>query len=287
MVKGQAVAGRNASLDCLSAISGRPGGRGITLPEVVLAMFVLASALIPIFGLLTQDVKDTDTLVSQAFAIDRARLVLNTLLDEVPFSDLRAGNPAILVGPRAASLAALLFPNGAKAGGGFACEGIATDPRGIHYHIYLRSEPIEDTTVNFTEGEFYFSFYRNPTPEDQPGWATMTAEATVTEVTHNQPSIYQTGGPTNPGRVLPPYRYLVGPATTTLWGPEQEFRSGKRVRIDQRQVVQADADGRFCLMQRLLLQIRWNLAMKEYARPTTSAGRPQRIHVITYKANLQ
>ncbi|NLI77048.1 MAG: hypothetical protein GX442_11485 [Candidatus Riflebacteria bacterium] len=287
MLEIQAGVGRNARPGLYSPRVVKPGNCGITLPEVVLAMFVLASALIPIFGLLTQDVKDTDTLVSQAFAIDRARLVLNTLLDEVPFSNLRAGNPAILVGPQAASLALLLFPNGAKAGGGYACEGIATDPRGIHYHIYLRSEPIEDTTPNFTEGEFYFSFFRNPTPEDQPGWATMTAEATVTEVTHNQPSIYQTGGPTNPGAVIPPYRYLAGPANTTLWGPEHDFRTGTRVRVDQRQVVQADADGRFCLMQRLLLQIRWNLAMKEYSRPTTSAGRPQRIHVITYKANLQ
>ncbi len=269
----------------------RSGGlpqSGLTLPEVVLAMFVLATALIPIFGLLTQDVKDTDILVSQTFAVDRARLVLNTLLEEISFDTLRPGNPAVLDGPQAAQWAPILFPGGARLGSGFACEGVATDGRGISYHLYLRADPIEDTTATYTEGELYFSYYPNPTVEDQaPGWASMVARATVAETTENRPSIYTPGGIDNPGGVLPPYRYLNGPPNTILWGPQEEFITGRRIRVDQRMVTRPRADGRYYLMQRVLLQISWNLAMSEYSRPTSNTGRPQRLHVVTFKADLQ
>ncbi|RCK80014.1 MAG: hypothetical protein OZSIB_3883 [Candidatus Ozemobacter sibiricus] len=251
-------------------------------------MFVLATALIPIFGLLTQDVKDTDILVSQTFAVDRARLVLNTLLDEVPFDNLRPGNPAILDGPKAAQWAAHLFPGAARLGSGYACEGIATDGRGISYHLYVRSDPIEDTTATYTDGELFFTYYPNPTVEDQqPGWASMAERATIAEVNEQRPSIYTPGGIDNPGRVLPPYRYLNGPPNTTLWGPQHEFITGRRIRVDQRMVTRPRADGRYYLMQRILLQIRWNLAMSEYSRPTSPTGRPQRFHVVTFKGDLQ
>lgn len=254
---------------------------GMTLTEVMLAMIILASTLIPIFGLLTKDVKDTDLLAANSFAVDRARFVLNTLLDTVPFSALVPGNPAMLSGPQAASFAQMLFPGSVMAAGGYTCNGIATDGRGIHYAIYLRSDPIEDTTTATQFGtELTFSFYPNPRPEEQAGWASMTAAAAVTE-TGGQPSIYRTSGPTNPLGVVSPYRYYNRPGAIHVWGPATQ-----PVVIDQRRLAQPDALGRFYLMQRLVLQIRWNLASSEYKRPDSNTGRPQRLHVVTYKAKL-
>ncbi len=261
---------------------------GVTLPEVVIAMFVLATALIPIFALLTQDVKETDILVSQTFAMDKARVVLNTILDEVPFANLTPGNPAVLTGPRAAEFANTLFPNAPVAAGGFACQGIASDSRGIHYQIYLRADPIEDTTATFTEGEMFFSYFRNPTVEGQAGWDTISTRAFQIETSGNAPSVFPSGPPDNPAGAVSPYRFL-SPATTSsiLWGPEYDFQTKTPIKLDQRMVTRANPDGRFYLMQRILLQIRWNLAMAEYSRPTSDTGRPQRFHVVTYKAKLE
>lgn len=254
---------------------------GTTLSEVMLAMLILASALIPIFGLLTKDVKDTDLLAANSFAIDRSRFVLNTLLDNLPFSCLVPGNPAMITGPNAASFAAMLFPGSVMTAGGYACNGTTSDGRGIHYSIYLRSDIIEDQTTDTQFGtELTFSFYPNPRPEEQAGWASMAAAAAATEAL-GQPSIYRKTGPSNPFNVVSPYRYYNIPGAINVWGP-----ATSPVVIDQRRLAQPDALGRYYLMQRLVLQIRWNLAHSEYRRPESNTGRPQRLHVVTYKANL-
>lgn len=254
---------------------------GVTLTEVMLAMVILASALIPVFGLLTKDVKDTDLLAANSFAVDRARFVLNTLLDNIPFSSLVPGNPAMLTGPNAATYSAMLFPGSVLAAGGYACNGVASDGRGIHYSIYLRSDAIEDRTADTQFGsELTFSFYPNPRPEEQMRWASMSAQAAITEAA-GQPSIYRKTGPTNPFSVVSPYRYYNISGAINVWGP-----ATSAIVIDQRRLAQPDALGRFYLMQRLVLQIRWNLASSEYQRPESDTGRPQRLHVVTYKAKL-
>ncbi|HNW33427.1 MAG TPA: hypothetical protein PKM25_00710 [Candidatus Ozemobacteraceae bacterium] len=260
---------------------GRHAGTGVTLTEVMLAMLVLATALIPVFGVLTRDVKDTDLLAANSFAIDRARFVLNSLLDNLPFSGLIPGNPAMITGPGAASFAAALFPGSVLAAGGYSCNGIASDGRGIQYSIYLRSDPILDGSTAIQPGtELTFSFFQNPRPEEQLGWASLTADAAHTE-SLGQPSVYQKTGPGNPLNVVSPYRYFGIPGAMHVWGP-----ATTPVVVDQRRLARPDALGRYYLMQRLVLQIRWNLATSEYRRPESTVGRPQRLHVVTYKANL-
>jgi len=247
----------------------------------MMAMLVLATALIPIFGVLTRDVKDTDLLAANSFAIDRARFVLNSLLDNLPFSALVPGNPAMITGPGAATFAAALFPGSVLAAGGYSCNGVASDGRGIHYSIYLRSDPILDSTAAIQPGsELTFSFFRNPHPEEQLGWASLTADAAHVE-SLGQPSMYQKTGPANPRNVVSPYRYFGIPGAVQVWGP-----ATTPIVVDQRRLARPDSMGRYYLMQRLVLQIRWNLASSEYRRPESNTGRPQRLHVVTYKANL-
>lgn len=261
---------------------------GITLYEIMLALLILASTLIPIFGLLTQDLKGTDLFVAQNFAIDRARLVLNTILEDVKFSDLLPGNPAILIGQSATKWANILFPNAAAVGNGFVCNAVVSDTRGIYYRIYLRSDPIVDTTPNDDTGdELYFSFYENPTPEKQNGWATIVSRAENAERRENRPSIYSKSGSDNPHQVVNHYRFInFADASAKLWGPAEEAKRGAPYRLGQSKLVRPRSDGRIYLMQRLVLQISWNQDMAYFSNPDATQGKPQRFHVITFKADL-
>ncbi|MBF0544986.1 MAG: type II secretion system protein [Candidatus Riflebacteria bacterium] len=257
--------------------------KGTTLLEILLALFVMAIAVIPIFGLMTKDAKETDIMIAQNFAIDRARSILNTILKDLPFNNILPGNPAIITD---GAVAQSLFPCCPAGGGGFFCSGLASDPRGIYFRLYLRSEPILDNSAGYTNGEFFFSVYMNPNVESQlPGWKTVATACIQTEGAGN-PSRFEKSGALNPSSCLSPYRYFGAGLQHPLWGPEEEYSTSKQRIYDQRDVHLANPDGRWYLMQRLVLEIRWNLADYEFKNPDDRTGRPQRLQVITYKANL-
>lgn len=255
--------------------------KGFTLLEVMVAMVILAIAILPIFGVMTQDLKETDVQVAQTFALDRARMVLSTILDGLPFSDLLPGNPAILQGGSIDS-AKILFPGCVTVAGGRACLGIASDSRGVHYQVYLRADPIEDTTSAITAGELTFSVYKNPRVERQANWQTIAVNAATTqENTNNQPSILRkTTG------LVSPYRFFgVAGITQDFWGPEEEALNGEK-KFDQRLITKPGGDGKFRLIVRLILEMSWNISREFYSDPTAGYGRPQKLRVVTYKAKL-
>jgi len=70
--------------------------RAVTFIEIVIAVGILAVAMIPLFGLISRQTVDTDRNASQAFAMNKASEILNTLLDNVPFAALRQGNPGFI-----------------------------------------------------------------------------------------------------------------------------------------------------------------------------------------------
>ena len=70
--------------------------KAITFLEILIAATVMVVAMIPIFGMLSRQTVETDKNASQAFAINKATEVLNTLLDNVSFVAIREGNPGYL-----------------------------------------------------------------------------------------------------------------------------------------------------------------------------------------------
>ncbi|EKD81603.1 MAG: hypothetical protein ACD_39C01728G0002, partial [uncultured bacterium] len=70
--------------------------RAVTFIEIVIAVGILAVAMIPLFGLMSRQTVDTDRNASQAFAMNKASEILNTILDNVPFAALRQGNPGFI-----------------------------------------------------------------------------------------------------------------------------------------------------------------------------------------------
>lgn len=253
--------------------------RGVTLIEIMLATFILAMSLIPIFGILTGNVKNTDSTLTRSFAINYAKSVLNTMLNDVPFSDIQPGVPAIVSDASKAKIKAL-FPGGTPLAGGIACSAIATDSRGVYYQIFLRSDAVTDPSKGYTKGEFYFSYYPNPAVENQPGWDALQKQATVTENINNLPSKY-----TKASGLLSPYRYYGPTVTSNRWGPAEEA-AGNIIHQDQREIASPDSSGNYYLMQRFILQIRWNTDPKYYKTPSTDKGHPVKLQIVTFKANL-
>lgn len=253
--------------------------RGVTLLEIMVAVFILALSLIPVFGVLTGSVKNTDASLTRSFAVAYAKSVLNTVLDNVAFADIKQGAPAIISGA-STNMAKNLFPGASSASGGIACSGIATDSRGVYYQIYLRSTAINDTSNGYTPGEFYFSYYPNPAVESQPGWDKLQKLATKTEGLNSLPSKF-----TNASGLLSPYRYYGPTVTSNRWGPAEEA-AGNVIHRDQREVSEPDASGKYCLLQKLVLQIKWNADSQYYKTPSTNKGKPIKLQIITYKANL-
>ncbi|MBP5470375.1 MAG: hypothetical protein J6Z11_14150, partial [Candidatus Riflebacteria bacterium] len=143
--------------------------KAITFLEIIIAVTVMAVAMIPIFGMLSRQTVETDKNASQAFAINKAAQVLNTIIDSVSFVALRQGNPGYIKvddlqgNPRysqdlrlnqawAKNMSTMLFNNSTADSNGFACRGIVTDSKGISYLIHLRVEDIP-STIKHTKPE--------------------------------------------------------------------------------------------------------------------------------------
>jgi prepilin-type N-terminal cleavage/methylation domain-containing protein len=58
--------------------------QGVTLPEIVVAMLILAMAFIPLIGVIGTSSTDSDVANSVAFAQTAVRNILDTLLDQQP-----------------------------------------------------------------------------------------------------------------------------------------------------------------------------------------------------------
>lgn len=64
---------------------------GITFIEIMIAVLVLGLFLIPVFGFLTGSVQDTDKIYAEALAISRAKLIMDTMMFQIPWRVIREG----------------------------------------------------------------------------------------------------------------------------------------------------------------------------------------------------
>ena len=125
--------------------------KALTFLEILIAATVMVVAMIPIFGMLSRQTVETDKNASQAFAINKATGVLNTLLDNVSFVAIREGNPGYLRVDELPKLekysdldsdwvkkmSSILFNHTNHESNGYKCRGTVTDSKGIKYLIHL------------------------------------------------------------------------------------------------------------------------------------------------------
>jgi len=295
--------------------------KAITFLEIVIAVAILAIAMIPLFGLMSRQTVETDMVASQAFAINKASEVLDTVLDNVPFVTIRQGNPGFIRIDDLASkpqfsrynenwarkIVPILFQGSEKQSAGWPCRGVVVDSRGIHYLIHLRVEdvisemkPIRSEKIRIGNGypdskptdfaessEMAFAFLRNPALLNDGNWIQDYAEskndsgkpfseldlASGKGVSESPVNVYLDQGMES-----------LGPDEPRFINPVAERYTPKMV--TEKLPYQADEKFAYSCMKKLLVQVQWNLDPQYFKTPETNSGRVQRIHLITFKADI-
>lgn len=275
-------------------------GSGITFFEIMIAMFILSIAVMPIFWVIHKGTEETDVMASQSFAINKATEILNTLLDNVPFEVIRQGAPAGLLSfenldkvAAVASdyksmgvdatfvqkMASMLFPGCEKiTDKSWRCQGVITDPRGISYLATLLVDDLIDTSnlkkpeqiswgSSFPDlNQVTYSYCKNPAILDRPDWRIKDYEWNL------------------------PNQIGVPPEAENMY-KEPDFCSPTLVRFSTRLLADKvnytdNEDLAYCAMKKLIIEIQWNLDKGLYKKPEVIDKQTQRIHLMTLKADL-
>lgn len=290
--------------------------KGISMLEIIISVFILAIAVLPLFSLMTKQTSSTDNVASEAYAINKATEVLNTFLENIPFATIRHGNPGYIESSDitqmakfaryddnwAKKMSMMLFDHSNKEGSGYPCKGYIKDPRGIVYLVHLRVEDICSTnkparperlqvgtgfpdtlpTEFSTMGELGFSYLRNPSILNDGSWM--------------EPYARRIDDPNNPTTELDLdtavseapnslYNDLGGTSTTFSYlNPTAERYFPKMV--TQRVPYAADDAFAWCSMKRLVVQVQWNVDKKHLSEPEAETPTTNRIHLMTLKGDL-
>lgn len=125
-----------------------------SLLEVLIGVFIMALAIIPISALITGDSKNTVVLANAETAQGYARNILDTILEHVDFDEILAGAPGIIKGKSAELYGKKLFPNAETLSIGQACEGYIIN-KGYKFKLYLEIR-------EFKENDLLFSTFKTP-----------------------------------------------------------------------------------------------------------------------------
>lgn len=295
--------------------------RAVTFLEIVIAVAILAIALIPLFGLMSRQTVETDKNAAQAFAINKASEVLNTILDNVPFAALRQGNPGFIRVDDLSSKARfakyndawarkivpILFQGSQKEAAGYPCRGIVTDSRGIHYLVHLRVEDIPSEKKparperipvgsSFPDGnpkefpespELSFAFLRNPALVSDGSWIQDYAE----EPSDTSKPFSELDIASGKGVAEAPVNVYLDQGMEGLEADAPRFISPTAERYTTKMVSEKatyDVGEKFawCSMKKLLVQVQWNLDQRYFNNPEEKGGKIQRIHLMTIKGDI-
>lgn len=296
--------------------------KAITFLEIVIAVSIIVVAMIPIFGLMSKETVETDKNASEAFAANKASEILNAALDNIPFVTLRQGNPGFLrvddINSKtfnsskfsdtwAKGLIKMLFGHNNKESAGYPCRGIITDARGIHYLVHLRVEDVfsdvklptpekirignafpESKPADFNESkEFTFSFLKNPALISDGSWIVDYAE-----------NDEETGKPlteldlgSGRGVAEPSQNIYLDQGMEGAPAAAPRFMNPTAARYTQKMITEkvpypADEKFGWCTMKKLVVQVQWNLDQKYFKTPEETAGRMQKIHLMTIKGDI-
>ncbi|GAB4281540.1 MAG: hypothetical protein Kow0029_26710 [Candidatus Rifleibacteriota bacterium] len=294
--------------------------KAITFLEIVIAVAILVVAMIPLFGLMSRETVETDKNASEAFAINKASEILNSVLDNIPFAALRQGNPGYvkvsdLKGKGfdkkfndnwASSLMTMLFGAAKKEAAGYQCRGIVTDSRGIHYLVHMRVEDVASERgghpdkikigSSFPKGkpsafteipELTFSYLKNPELLNDGSWTVDYAE---TDEDKSKPLTEMDLG-AGKGVAEPKENIYLDQGMESYGADAARFVNPTALRYTQRMISQkvpydtSDAFA-YCTMKKLLVQVQWNLDQQYFKTPEETRGRVRRIHLMTIKGDI-
>lgn len=295
--------------------------KAITFLEILIAATVMVVAMIPIFGMLSKQTVETDRNASEAFAINKATEVLNTLLDNISFVAIREGNPGYLRTDDLPKLekysdldddwlkkmSSILFNHTDKESNGYKCRGTVTDSKGITYLIHLRVEDVFSTIkhnkaeqIKIGEGypnsypsefpeqpEVNFAFLKNPSMITSSKWTQDFAESPnepgkpFTEIDLNSKGVSESNLNIYKDEGL---ELLTNKTKHSFVNPTAERFTAKMVMSKVPYPIEESMA--WCPFKRLIVQVQWNLEPKFYSDPENPKGNTQRIHLIAIKGDI-
>ena len=297
--------------------------KAITFLEILIAATVMVVAMIPIFGMLSRQTVETDKNASEAFAINKATEVLNTLLDNVSFVAIREGNPGYLRvddlpqdkysdldSDWARKMSSILFNHTTQESNGYKCRGTVKDSKGITYLVHLRVEDVVSTIKHnkaeqmpigkgfpnsnpkeFPEQqEINFAFLKNPSIITSSKW---TQEQDFAE-SPNEPGKPFTELDLNSNGVSESnYNIYEDEGIDTLITSKKKhyFKDPTAERFTAKMVMSkvpypVDETMAWCPFKRLIVQVQWCLEPKYYSDPENPKGNIQRIHLMAIKGDI-
>lgn len=295
--------------------------KAITFLEILIAATVMVVAMIPIFGMLSRQTVETDKNASQAFAINKATEVLNTLLDNVSFVAIREGNPGYLRvddlphtekysdldSDWAKKMSSILFNHTNQEANGYKCRGTVTDSKGISYLIHLRVEDVVSTTKHSKPeqikiGEGFPNSYPNEFPEQQEvNFAFLKNSSIITSSQWTQDFAESPDETGKPFTELDVNSKGVSESPQNIYKDEgldnvksktkHSFINPTAERFTAKMVMskvpyQVEESLSWCPFKRLIVQVQWNLEPKYYSDPENPKGNIQRIHLIAIKGDI-
>lgn len=230
--------------------------QGYSLLEIVVATLILAVAIIPISALISHDTGNSMVLANSIYAQQKARMILDTLLDQVDFDELEPGLPASLSGAAAGKFGQQLFPGNAGTAEQQLCEG-TFENKGWKFQVTLQVKEIPDAQIGF-------SAYRNPdvfaTWNDPAGQPMSLVQKSTQEESIGNPSYMQVHTPI----------YQHG---------EWALNTDSYTAADFNQAAASP-----CLMKSLILRVRWSNLQKS---EPLSDDKAAVLWVVTHKARLK
>jgi len=226
-----------------------------SLLEILIGVFIMALAIIPISALITGDSKNTLVLANAETAQGYAANILDTILEHVDFDEIAAGAPGIIKGNSAKIYGEKLFPNAETLSIGQACEGYVFN-KGYKFKLYLEVR-------EFEENDLSFSTFKTPDL-----LSVFTTASTSKNISEKAVETEKNGSPS----------YLSGNKQVyndISWASEIE--SYKSEDFQNENVT------RPCLLKALLVSVEWSNEDRELSSKDSNK---QVFKLITHKARL-
>ncbi len=138
--------------------------KGLAFVEVMIACLLLAVILLPMFNFLTSSVKDTETTYAEVIAISRAKMIMDTLLYQVPWRAIRQGNPCTIDDPKDEDEAKAFFKDvipdifgegcSGTGDGNFIGDGIYTSEAGFKFRARVKVVDLDHDSMGSQELTF-------------------------------------------------------------------------------------------------------------------------------------
>lgn len=150
----------------------------ITFTEIMVAVLLLVVLLLPVFNFLTKAMKDTDRIYVECVAITHARQIMDTMLYQIPWKDIRESDDKMkcyFEVPNATdddndetnflkSIVPVIFGEGCEQSGKFCGDGIIKTDKGFWIRTRAKVVDLDKESSSGSANELFLKVGGNDAP---------------------------------------------------------------------------------------------------------------------------